>query len=151
VERTLARAEAAIARSPVRDHEWAASIRWTDRATAFYREFLAGDRTLPWAAAVNARVKEHLLRQLRKIGHVWEEIGDWEEAAQCYERAVAINDAAEEFYRRLMLAYEKLDRWGDAILDCERCRKALAWLGTSPSPETEAAVSRLKHPENKKG
>jgi ATP/maltotriose-dependent transcriptional regulator MalT/DNA-binding SARP family transcriptional activator len=151
VERTLARAEAAIARSPVRDHEWAASIRWTDRATAFYRgEFLAGDRTLPWAATVNARVKEHLLRQLRKIGHVWEGIGDWEEAAQCYERAVAINDAAEEFYRRLILAYEKLHRWGDAILAYERCRKALAWLGTGPSPETEAAVSRLKHLENKK-
>jgi DNA-binding SARP family transcriptional activator len=141
LERTLALAEAAIARSPVRDHEWAASIRWTDRAVALYHgEFLAGDAQLPWAAGVSGRLKEHLLRQLRKIGRVWEAIGDWEAAAECYERAVAINDCAEDYYQRLILAYQRLDRRGDATLAYQRCRKALAALGASPSRETEALM-----------
>ncbi|HEU4368822.1 MAG TPA: bacterial transcriptional activator domain-containing protein, partial [Methylomirabilota bacterium] len=144
VDRTLALAEAAIARSPVRDHEWAASIRWTDRAVALYRgEFLGGDQTMPWAAGVSGRLKEHLLRQLRKIGGVWEAIGDWEAAAECYERAVEINDRAEEYYRRLMLAYKRLGRRGDAVLVYERCRKMLAALGVTPAPETEALMKTI--------
>ncbi len=144
VERTLALAEAAIARSPVRDHEWAASIRWTDRAVALYRgEFLMGDPRLTFAAGVSERLKEHLLRQLRKIGRVWEAMGDWEEAAECYERAVIINDSAEDYYRRLMLAYQRLDRRGDAILAYQRCRKVLAALGVAPSQETETLLKTL--------
>ena len=138
VERTLVRAETAVARSPVRDHEWAASIRWTDRAVALYRgEFLMGESRSPWADSVTARLREPLLRQLGKIGRVWEAMGDWEAAAECYERAVAINDCAEDHYRRLILAYQRLDRRGEAILAYQRCRKALAALGVAPSVETE--------------
>ena len=145
VERTIARAEAAIARSPVRDHEWAASVRWTDRAVALYRgEFLSGNPSLPWAAGVADRLRERVLRQLRKLGHLWESIGDWEEAAGCYERAVAINECAEEFYRRLMLAYERLGRRADAILVYQRCRQALAALTATPAPETEAIAKSLQ-------
>jgi len=145
VERTIARAEAAIARSPVRDHEWAASVRWTDRAVALYRgEFLSGNPSLPWAAGVADRLRERVLRQLRKLGHLWESIGDWEEAAGCYERAVAINECAEEFSRRLMLAYERLGRRADAILVYQRCRQALAALTATPAPETEAIAKSLQ-------
>jgi DNA-binding SARP family transcriptional activator len=148
VERIIARAESAIGRSPVRDHEWAASVRWTDRALVLHRgEFLAGDPA-PWAVAAGDRLRERLLRQLRKLGHLWETIGDWEEAAQCYERAVEINDCAEEFYRRLMLAYQRLDRRGDAILAYQRCRKQLtAALGIAPSAETESLHRDLHRPE----
>jgi len=139
-ERMLGRAEVAIARSPVRDHEWAASVRSTDRAVALYRgEFLNGDPALPWAAAVGERLRERLLRQLRKHGHLWETMGDWEEAAQCYERAVSLNDCAEEFHRRLMMAYLRLERRSDAMIAYQRCRKnLLTALGIAPSAETEA-------------
>ena len=149
VERMTARAESAIGRSPVRDHEWAASVRWTDRAVTLYRgEFLTGDPAMPWAAAAGDRLRERLLRQLRKLGHLWESIGDWEEAAQCYERAVEINDCAEEFYRRLMLAYQRLDRRSDAILAYQRCRKQLsAVLGIAPSAETEGLHRSLQRPD----
>jgi DNA-binding SARP family transcriptional activator len=143
IEQMLARAEAAIARSPVRDHEWAANIRWTDRAVALYRGEFLGDTGLPWASGVGARLKDHLLRQLRKIGRVWEAIGDWEAAAECYERATAIDDGAEEAYRRLMLAYLRLNRRGDAKQVYQRCRKALAGLGVTPSVETETLVKTL--------
>jgi DNA-binding SARP family transcriptional activator len=84
-----------------------------------------------------------LLRQLRKIGRVWEAMDDWEAAAECYERAVTINDSAEEYYRRLMLAYRHLDRRGDAILAYQRCRKALAALGVTPSQETETLLKEI--------
>ena len=149
VERMIARAESAIARSPVRDHEWAASVRWTDRAVALYHgDFLGGDPALPWAAGVGERLRERLLRQLRKLGHLWEAIGDWEEAAGCYERAVEINECAEEFYRRLMLAYQRLDRRGDAVMAYQRCRKNLwAVLAVAPSAETEAVHRSLQRPD----
>ena len=149
VERMTMRAESAIGRSPVRDHEWAASVRWTDRAVTLYRgDFLAGDPGLPWAAAAGDRLRERLLRQLRKLGHLWESIGDWEEAAHCYERALEINVCAEEFCRRLMLAYQRLDRRGDAILAYQRCRKQLAAaFGIAPSAETEAVHRSLQHPD----
>ena len=149
VERMIARAESAIGRSPVRDHEWAASVRWTDRAVTLYRgDFLAGDPGLPWAATAGDRLRERLLRQLRKLGHLWESIGDWEEAAHCYERALEINVCAEEFYRRLMLTYQRLDRRGDAILAYQRCRKQLAAaFGIAPSAETEAVHRSLQRPD----
>jgi LuxR family transcriptional regulator, maltose regulon positive regulatory protein len=140
IERMIARAESAIARSPVRDHEWASSVRWTDRAVALYRgDFLGGDFASAAAAGVGERIRDRLLRQLRRLGHLWESIGDWEEAAECYERAVALNECAEEFYRRLMVAYQRLDRRGDAILTYERCRKNLSSaFGIAPSSATEA-------------
>jgi DNA-binding SARP family transcriptional activator len=145
VERMIAHAEAAIARSPVRDHEWAASVRWSDRAVALYRgPFLAGDPALSWAAGVGERLRERLLRQLRKLGHLWESIGDWEEAALCYEHAVAIDEYAEEFYRRLMRAYERLARRTDALLVYQRCRQALAAVAATPTPETEAIAKSLQ-------
>jgi LuxR family maltose regulon positive regulatory protein len=149
IERMVTRAEAAIARSPVRDHEWASSVRWTERAVALYRgEFLAGDPALPWAAGVGERLRERLLRQLRKLGHLWESMGDWEEAAQCYEHAVAINECAEEFYRRLMVAYQRLDRRGDAVLAYQRCRKHLSSvLGIGPSVDTEALARSIQAPD----
>ena len=144
LEGTLARAEAAVARSPVRDHEWAASIRWTDRAVGLYRGgVLMAEPALPAAARVTARLKERLLRQLRRIARVWEGLADWEAAAECYERAVTIDECAEDAYRRLIAAYRRLDRRGDAMLAYQRCRKALAGLGVAPSPETEASVRGL--------
>ncbi len=123
-------------------------MRWTDRAATLYRgEFLAGDPA-PWSAAAGDRLRERLLRQLRRLGHLWESIGDWEEAVHCYERAVEINDCAEEFYRRLMLAYQRLDRRGDAILAYQRCRKQLAAsLGIAPSAETESLHRSLVRPD----
>jgi LuxR family maltose regulon positive regulatory protein len=144
LEGTLARAETAVARSPVRDHEWAASIRWTDRAVALYRgEVLMPEPALAAAARVTARLKERLLRQLRRIARVWEGLGDWEAVAEYYERAVTIDECAEDAYRRLIGAYRRLDRRGDAMLAYQRCRKALAGLGVEPSPETESSVRGL--------
>ena len=145
VEQTLTRAEAAIARSPVRDHEWAASIQWTDRAVALYRGHFLGDARSPWAGRVDARLRDQLLRQLRRIGLLWEGIGDWEAAAECYKRAVTIDEGAEEIYRRLMLAYLRSDRRGDAMQTYQHCRKILAGLGVVPSAETEALARTLEH------
>jgi len=42
-----------------------------------------------------------------------------------------------------MLAYQRLDRRGDAILAYQRCRKVLAALGVAPSPETETLLKTL--------
>jgi len=58
---------------------------------------------------------------------------------------VAVNECAEEFYRRLMLAYQRLDRRSDAVLAYQRCRKHLSSvLGIGPSGETEALLRSIQ-------
>jgi DNA-binding SARP family transcriptional activator len=49
---------------------------------------------------------------------------------------VGINGSAEEDYRRLIVAYQRLDRRGEAVLAYQRCRSALSALGVAPSVET---------------
>jgi len=55
-----------------------------------------------------------------------------------------VDDLAEVFYQRLMVAYEHLDRRAEALAVYERCSKTLAAaLGIKPSAATQALYRAL--------
>ena len=69
----------------------------------------------------------------------FEESGEYEKAADCYRKALEIDELVEEFYQRLIICYQSLGRKTEALSVYERCRKMLAaFMGIAPSAETTA-------------
>jgi DNA-binding SARP family transcriptional activator len=127
-------------------HHWAEAARWTDRAVQLYTgDFLADDPDFPWATPFAERLRERLLRQVRKLAQHWEQNADWVKAAECYKRALDINACSEECCRALMKAYERLGRRDEAFAAYQRCARHLTeQLGIHPSTQTLALIESLK-------
>jgi ATP/maltotriose-dependent transcriptional regulator MalT/DNA-binding SARP family transcriptional activator len=107
--------------------------------------FLGRDQTGVWAIATRERLHSRLLCALTGLGRYWEQHGDWRRATETYERALDVNDLAEEHYQRLMRAYRELGRHADAHAVYRRCRETLqSALGRHPSPATEALRRELE-------
>jgi DNA-binding SARP family transcriptional activator len=71
-------------------------------------------------------------------------VGELDQAAKCFQKAIDVDDLAEVFYQRLMLCLKKLDRRADALAVYQRCRNTLdATLGIEPTPETRAIYHSL--------
>ncbi len=109
-------------------------------------EFLAGDTTSLWAISMRERLRSKHMRSIGRLGECWEEGGDWERAAECYQRALEVDGLAEEFYQRLMVCYSKQRRHAEALAVHDRCRSTLLkLLGVEPCPKTEAIYKSLRH------
>jgi LuxR family transcriptional regulator, maltose regulon positive regulatory protein len=123
-----------------------ACARLLERARALYRgPFLAGQEARPWAENFRERLRGRLLRRLRDLAQRWEQRGSWSHAVTWLERALELDDCAEETYRRLMLGYQRLGRRAEALEVYERCRRTLrAEWGVEPSPETAAVQRALR-------
>ena len=105
--------------------------------------FLPGE-SAPWALAFRERLRTETLRMAERLGGLLEAAGDWPAAVDCYLRAIEVEPLAENFYRHLMAAYERLDRRPEALLAYQRCRQTLlSRLGISPALETQALHQRL--------
>jgi DNA-binding SARP family transcriptional activator len=128
LDRLLARAESG-----------ADTVEARTRAVALYHgAFLDGDEE-SWALTFAGRLRERVLRQVRRLAQHWEQAGDYDRAIDAYERGIAVDPAAEDLYRGLMVLHHRLGRKPDAIGVYERCRKNLATIsGTTPSAETDA-------------
>jgi LuxR family transcriptional regulator, maltose regulon positive regulatory protein len=116
-----------------------------ERAVALYRgPFLAGDSRADWAITPRERLRDRFLRATSRLSRAWIDAGQWERAADAYERGLDVDHLAEESYQGLMQCYERLGRRGEALRVAARCRRALAdALGVEPSPATQAIVRRL--------
>jgi LuxR family transcriptional regulator, maltose regulon positive regulatory protein len=109
-----------------------------EKAVAIYRgDFLAGEPEAPWMLALAERLKSLFSRNASWLGHYLEESGRYESAAEHYERFLELDNSREDFYRRLMVCYDKLGRKSDALAVYQRCLRTLSSsLGMSPSRET---------------
>jgi ATP/maltotriose-dependent transcriptional regulator MalT/DNA-binding SARP family transcriptional activator len=117
------------------------------RAVALYRgPFLGPEGSAEWAVSAAERLRSRFLRASGRLGRHWTESGDWERAIDAYERALAVEDLAEEFYQGLMTCHARLGRHAEALRAYARCRRALAaTLGVEPSPATQALARALGH------
>jgi DNA-binding SARP family transcriptional activator len=128
-----------------RGKEATEAIRQTLKAISFYRgAFLPGDASEPWTHSLRERLRSKFLRCVVKLGHHWQDIKEWEKAAECYQRGLEVDERIEPFYLNLMIMYHRLGRRTEALSVYDRCRRALSsTLGIEPSPETNSLRNTL--------
>jgi len=121
-------------------------IQVSEKSMSMYGgEFLPGDRKHSWTISMRERLKSKFILLVGRVGNYYEGAEQWEHAIECYQKALEVDDLQEEFYRRLMLAYQKIGRHTEALAMYERCRNILSSvLGIEPSPDTEAVRKDIR-------
>lgn len=123
-----------------------AIARLFSQAAALYRgPFLGRDTNVAWVVAPRERLISKFLCLLGTLGRHWESGGDWSRAADTYQKAIDVNELAEDHYLRLMLAYRNHGKLSEALSVYQRYRKTLlVTLGRPPSCSIEAIRQELE-------
>ena len=126
----------------VTDH----AIHLTEKALELYRgSFLVGEAEQPWMISLRERLRSKFIRVVDWLGHHWEEAGQWEKAIECYQQGLEVDNLAEDFYRSLMICYQRVGKQSEALSIYEhRKRMVSESLGIEPSAKTEAVYKTLK-------
>jgi LuxR family maltose regulon positive regulatory protein len=121
------------------------ALQLFERAVSLYEgHFLGGEADQPWAISYRERLRSKFLRSIERLGDFFEKVGELDRAADCFRRAIEVDDLAEVFYQRLMLCLKRLDRRADALAVYQRCRNTLdATLGIEPTLETQTIYKSL--------
>jgi LuxR family maltose regulon positive regulatory protein len=116
------------------------------KALALYRgHFLPSDEAHLWTTSYRERLRAEFIRLIGRWGEHLENVGQWKDAVNCYQRGLEVDELAEAVYQRLMCCYQELGLRGEAIAAYRRCRKVLSSvLGVDPSPKTEAIYRSLR-------
>jgi DNA-binding SARP family transcriptional activator len=97
-----------------------------------------------WVVNLREHLRNKFMQTVKNLGAYRENMGQWDQAINCYQKGLEVDDLAEEFYQRLMICYRHLGFRSDAISVYQRCRKTLtAALGIAPSPATRAIYESL--------
>ena len=78
-----------------------------------------------WVLSLRERLRNKFIRVVLRLGSCLEREDKWTEAAECYEKGLAIDDTAEELYQRLMAVHRKQGRNTEAAIVHECWRKLL--------------------------
>jgi DNA-binding SARP family transcriptional activator len=120
-------------------------IRLEKAAEMYKGHFLADDAEKPWTVSMRERLKVKFVKTIRALGEQWEREKEYGKAAALYERALELDDLAEELYQGLMSCHWELGRRADASRVYERCRNNLAAaFGVGPSEETESLFRKIR-------
>jgi two-component SAPR family response regulator len=117
-----------------------------EKAMQIYRgHFLADDAEKPWAVSMRERLKGKFVKTMTELGERYKQEKEYKKAAVLYERALEVDDLAEELYQGLMSCHGELGRKADAGRVYKRCRKNLAAaFGVGPSEETESLFRKIR-------
>jgi len=123
----------------------ARQVRLLEKAIALYKgPFLPGETKHPWAVSLRERLRSKFLRAVGTLGRHWENEAEWEKAIDCYRKGIEVDNLAEEFYRHLMICYQRLGRDAEARATYLACRRILSSiLGVQPSPKTVAVIEAV--------
>jgi LuxR family transcriptional regulator, maltose regulon positive regulatory protein len=121
-------------------------VRLAEKALSLYRGSFLGEEAMEsWAVVCQERLRSKFIRAVRRLGNYFERTGQWERAAESYQKGLEADELAEEFYQRLMTSYLSLGRRAEAIGVYNRCRRVLqSVLGIDPSSGTEEILKILK-------
>jgi LuxR family transcriptional regulator, maltose regulon positive regulatory protein len=115
-----------------------------DDPLELYRGPFLGSDDGPWVYSMRERLRTKALARIRRVARERERRQAWAEAADCYERGLAIDDLTEEFYQRLMLCHERLGQRGEAVAAYLRCKRSFAvHQHTLPSQKTERIYAQV--------
>jgi ATP/maltotriose-dependent transcriptional regulator MalT/DNA-binding SARP family transcriptional activator len=113
---------------------------------AYPGHFLA-DEDAPWAMALRDRLRSKLARTVLALGGRLQAALAWHDVVALYQRALELDNLAEELYRGLMICHRELGQPASALQTYRRCRELLSVvLGLAPSAETEAVRRTLEAP-----
>jgi DNA-binding SARP family transcriptional activator len=128
------------------EHGRTRSAKLASQLFAYYRGPLyGGDAVPPWALASRERLHAHFEELAASLGRYHECTSDWPTARSIYERAIALDPLAEEFYRGLMRCHAAAEEPAEVMRAFRRCRETLSIvLGVAPAPETVRLLSRLR-------
>jgi len=115
-------------------------------AVALYKGQLFDAQDGTWLLAARQELQKCVRDAVRELGRYSERMEDWGLAIELYEKGLAVDEVAEELYRRLMVCHEQLGHHADAIITYERCRQRLdEKLGVGPSSVTQALANDIRH------
>jgi LuxR family maltose regulon positive regulatory protein len=107
--------------------------------------FLAGETDEPWILSLRERLRAKFLENIKWLGRRHEQAGRWQDALDCYQRGLDVDNLGEELYRRAMECHLRLGQKSEAVSVYLRCRQTLSLeLGITPSPETEKLYKIIK-------
>jgi two-component SAPR family response regulator len=116
-----------------------------EKAINMYQgHFLIDESEKFWTTSYRERLRNKYFLLITRLGHYLQSVDQWEKAAESYQRALEVDNLAEEFYQHLMICYRQLGQNAKAIEVYKLCRKMLSSvLGIDPSPKTEAIHKTL--------
>jgi len=116
-----------------------------ERATGIYKgNFMEGEDSYPYIAAMRERLRSGFVLIADAAGKTYEDKGQWQKAANLYEKGLEADELQEEFYRRLMRCFGELGRYNEAASVYDRCRRMLhSNFNVGPSAATKAAFENL--------
>jgi DNA-binding SARP family transcriptional activator len=116
------------------------AVKFTQKLIQMYKgPFLGGEIDEPWKVSIRERLRSKFLESIVTLGRYWKNSEHFENAIECYQRGLEVDDLAEEFYQGLMICYHHFGQRAKALSIYNRCKKILsATLGINPSPKTEA-------------
>jgi two-component SAPR family response regulator len=128
-----------------REGKTAEAAKLTEKALALYQgPLLEADCNEPWTVPQREHLRVRYIRAVGRLGRHWEQTGEYEKAADCYQSALRVDELTEEFYQHLMICYRKLGRKAEAVKTYRRCCAALkANMGVEPSAETVAIYRNI--------
>ena len=116
------------------------------RIETLYRgHFLPEEREAPWALSMRERLRGKFIRHVARRGHRLEEQGEFDAAANLFQRGIDTDDLAEELYQGLMRCHARRGRRAEAISVYRRLRQILSiTLGIAPSQDSDALLHSLQ-------
>lgn len=120
-------------------------MQLAEKAIGLYKgHFLPGDEEETFTVSYRERLRNKFLRLIIKAGDYWQKTQQWEKAIEYYQKALEVDDLAEEFYQHLMICHQHLGQNAEAIRAYRRCKDTLqAVLGIEPSPITEKIYKEI--------
>jgi DNA-binding SARP family transcriptional activator len=116
-----------------------------EKAIGIYQgHFLSGDEEYGWTTPYRERFRTRFLQLIMKFGQNLKETNQWEKAIEHFQKALEVDDLAEELYQHLMVCYYQLDQQTKIVETYRRCKETLSSaLGMGPSQKTEVIYKKL--------
>lgn len=133
------------------DH-WARHAEWGPAVAAFraaedlyHGNYLEEDPYEDWAIAPRERLREAYLKSLSRLAGCCARLGEYQQAVNTCEKALAEDPVRESTYRQLIVYHYRLGQRDQALRAYERCREALTEiLDVEPMPQTRELGRRVR-------
>jgi DNA-binding SARP family transcriptional activator len=113
--------------------------------------FLPEDLAVRWTAPMRERSRRMSIRLLERTAEAFCGRGLFADAAECYEKAIEMDELHEGLYARLMDCYGRMGRKDKVKMTYRNCCEALqSHLDTGPSKAAQRLYGRLTAGDNNK-